>query len=395
MKQPVKKAILEINPYLQQEETEYILIVDANGLLKGSLIESPLNSNGVRIKWVMNFLWKIKTMLHKRPFSKVYCVWDGKNSGILRYEIYPDYKKSRKKNYSEYDRKINAFVFSMLERQKAKEEELAKQKDKEKYLQNQQRREQESEDFEKTKLLLQELLEYLFIRQIQDDAEGTESDDIIAYIVLNKLPNQKVYIITGDSDIHQLISDDVAIYDFKRKDVYHIGNYQEKRGMPIENILISKILCGDNSDDIRGVKGLGEKTREKYYPELNTDIFTVEKLIEKTKLLIENTTDKNALKVFNKIIEEYNDGSFELKEKIINLKKPLIGNQIKDELDELMESPLDPCDRDFENVYRIVIREELIDLQGNNFSSFFLPFKRLIEKEKLFYKKSGFTYIEQ
>ena len=133
--------------------------------------------------------------------------------------------------------------------------------------------------------MIQELLEYLFIRQIQDDAEGTESDDIIAYIVLNKLPNQKIYIITGDSDIHQLISEDVAIYNFREKEVYHVGNYKEKFGIPVENVLIHKILCGDTSDNIKGVRGLGPAKREKYYPELYTNAITIEEIVKKTRSL--------------------------------------------------------------------------------------------------------------
>jgi len=392
--QPIKKHILENNPYIQQHaETEYILIVDGNGLLKGSMIETLKNPNGVRIGWVMNFLWKIKILLHKRSFSKVFCVWDGQNSGILRYDLYPDYKKVRKKNYSEYDRKINAFVFSVLERERLKKEELEKQKNKEKFLQTQQVKEQQNEDFEKTKLVIQELLEYLFIRQIQDDVEGTESDDIIAHIVLNKLPNQKIYIITGDRDIHQLISEDVAIYNYKKKEVYHTGNYMEKLGMPVENVLIEKILRGDTSDSISGVKGLGEVTIKKYYPELYSNIITIEKIVEKTKLLLNETSNKRELNVFNEILKEYEDGTLDLREKIINLKKPLLGKQIRDELNDLIDSPLDPNDREFDNVYQIILREELTDLQGNKFSSFFIPFKQVIEREKLFYKKSGYTEI--
>ena len=124
-------------------------------------------------------------------------------------------------------------------------------------------------------------------------------------------------------------------------------------------------------------------------------IITIEEIVKKTRLLIENTKGKGDLNVFNKIIEEYEDGSLELRDKIINLKKPLVGNQMKIELDEIIQSPLDPYDRDFDNVYRIITREELTSLQGNNFSSFFIPFKKLIEREKLFYKKSGFTEIDQ
>ena len=120
---------------------------------------------------------------------------------------------------------------------------------------------------------------------------------------------------------------------------------------------------------------------------------SVEKLVEKTKLLLENEKDKRALSVYHNIIEEYENGSLELRKKIINLKEPLLGAQIKYELDELIESPLDPDDRSFDNVYTIISREEITDLQGNQFASFFAPFKKLIEREKFFYKKSGYFAI--
>jgi hypothetical protein len=92
MNQPIKRTVLENNPYIQHEASEYILIIDGNGLLKGSMIDSPCNFNGIRTGWILNFLWKIKILLHKRSFSKVFCVWDGENSGILKYDLYPDYK---------------------------------------------------------------------------------------------------------------------------------------------------------------------------------------------------------------------------------------------------------------------------------------------------------------
>jgi 5'-3' exonuclease len=390
--QPIKKNILasdyyKNNPYVDHEETEYILIIDGTGLLKGSIVDSPYNSNGIRTGWIKNYMWKIRHLLQKRPFSKIFCAWDGQNSGLLRYDLYPDYKKNRDKNYSEYDRQMQIYVHNVLERQKKKDEKLAKAKDKEKYLSRLDVEKQQNEDFQKCKMLLHELLEDLFFRQIQDNAEGTESDDIIAYIVLNKLPNQKIYIITGDSDLHQLISEDVAVYNPKKKEFYHTANYMEKREIPLENILVEKVFIGDSSDSISGVKGLGEKNMKNYYPELYSEPVTIEKIVEKTKLLL---LEKPKIRVLNKIIEEYENGDIELRRKIINLKEPILGKEIKFELDELMESPLDPNDRNFENVYKILSREEMTEI---NNTSFFIPFKRVIEKERHFYKNSGYTII--
>ena len=55
----------------------------------------------------------------------------------------------------------------------------------------------------------------LYIRWIFD--EKTEGDDLIAYYVKNKKPNDKVVIVSGDEDLTQLISDTVCIYNPRLK----------------------------------------------------------------------------------------------------------------------------------------------------------------------------------
>ena len=54
-----------------------------------------------------------------------------------------------------------------------------------------------------------------------------------------------------------------------------------------------------------------------------------------------------------------------------------------------MHAPLDPDGRDYKNLYKIVLNNDLTDiLNEGKFSSFFSDFNQLIENEKKFYEKS-------
>ena len=63
----------------------------------------------------------------------------------------------------------------------------------------------DDEIFEREKGIINAILEELCIRQYE--FENVEGDDIIAYYVKNKKPNEKVVIVSSDKDLTQLISD--------------------------------------------------------------------------------------------------------------------------------------------------------------------------------------------
>jgi len=380
MYQPVKKEVLETdyyknNPYIRKESDEYILLVDGHSLLKLSMVNKTINSKGELIGPITQFLWKIKAMMHKRDFNHVYVFWDGDNSGLMRWELYSGYKKNRLKQYSDYDRNMNAFVRNVLNHKEKTEKEV--EAEKERY------------EFTRLRLLLHTMLEDLFVRQVIDNLDGTECDDLIAYFCLNKNDNQKIFIMTTDFDIHQLISDSIMIYDFRKKEFFHKGNYKEMCGIPHENIMLKKVLVGDVSDNITGISGLGIDTLCKYFPEIQEKPVTLSQILEHAKQI--NSERKKPLKVIdnmlNEVTSDERENVYEINEKIINLKKPLLGKQVMYEMDEIMNNPLSVDDRNIENVYKIIIDNEINELTGNAFSSFFMPFKKLSNKEREFYKK--------
>ncbi|MCI8291891.1 MAG: DNA polymerase I, partial [Clostridia bacterium] len=79
-------------------------------------------------------------------------------------------------------------------------------------------------------------------------------------------------IISSDKDLLQLISDDVDIKLLKQKDYirYNKKSFEEEYGIKPINVIDLKALMGDSSDNIPGVKGIGEKTALKLLHEYKT-----------------------------------------------------------------------------------------------------------------------------
>ena len=97
---------------------------------------------------------------------------------------------------------------------------------------------------------------------------------------------------------------------------------------------------------------------------------------------------KKPLQVHENIIngvsnKKYDGDFYEINDKIINLKKPLLTKSAEDDIEAMMYAPMDPEGRSFENLYAMIKRdniENLVDI--NTFSSFFAPFKELFNREK-------------
>ena len=91
-----------------------------------------------------------------------------------------------------------------------------------------------------------------------------EADDIIGTFseYCNKDDNYNGLIISSDKDLLQLITKEVNIKLLKQKDYiyYDEQSFIENYGIEPKNIIDLKALMGDQSDNIPGVKGIGEKT---------------------------------------------------------------------------------------------------------------------------------------
>jgi DNA polymerase-1 len=90
---------------------------------------------------------------------------------------------------------------------------------------------------------------------------GHEADDLI-YSLIQEYPHTPITVVTGDKDLHQLLSGHVSILDpFKQKTITH-ESFCSERGFPPADLRLYHALLGDSSDNIPGVAGIGAKTAQ-------------------------------------------------------------------------------------------------------------------------------------
>jgi len=90
---------------------------------------------------------------------------------------------------------------------------------------------------------------------------GYEADDIIATLCKKATDEGiKTVIITSDKDAYQLVNDSVGIYNEQSGVEYDREKVKEKMGVNPEQIVDLLALMGDSSDNVPGVKGIGQKT---------------------------------------------------------------------------------------------------------------------------------------
>lgn len=97
------------------------------------------------------------------------------------------------------------------------------------------------------------------------EQEGLEADDIIGILSRQTKPHHTpVIIVTGDMDALQLIDDSTKVFTLRRglKDtvLYNPKTVKQRFGFSPDKLIDYKALRGDPSDNIPGVKGIGEKT---------------------------------------------------------------------------------------------------------------------------------------
>ena len=113
--------------------------------------------------------------------------------------------------------------------------------------------------------ILKEILQAMNIKVIEK--EGYEADDVIGTLAKwGQKNNLEVTILTGDRDSFQLVDEHIKVriphtsQGKTETDDFTVEKVMEKYGLPPKSLIEVKGLAGDNSDNIPGVPGVGEKT---------------------------------------------------------------------------------------------------------------------------------------
>ena len=110
--------------------------------------------------------------------------------------------------------------------------------------------------------ILREFLDCFNISHLEID--GFEADDVAGTIAYKFKDFDDVQIYTSDKDYLQLVTENISINLMKKgmKDIQNVNvnNFEELFQMKPDQIRDFKGLCGDSSDNLKGIPGVGEKT---------------------------------------------------------------------------------------------------------------------------------------
>ena len=122
------------------------------------------------------------------------------------------------------------------------------------------------QDFDRSVERIGQILGAFGVRVV--GVEGYEADDVIGTLATAAVPRGlQVVIVSGDKDFYQLIGPGIALLNPGRGGPAAVEehwvdqtNASERLGVPPERVVDYLALVGDSSDNVPGVKGVGEKT---------------------------------------------------------------------------------------------------------------------------------------
>jgi len=281
-----------------------VLIVDGLNLyLRAFAVNGALNDNGVPVGGLTGFLRSLAYAIREVNPTRVIVVYDGQGGSQRRRKIHPDYKSNRKpgKRITRWD----AF-------KDAREEKDA------------------------MKIQFSRLIEYLDVLPVNViSIDRIEADDTIAYIA-HTLLDEDVTILSADQDFLQLVDERITVWSPTKKKFYTPRMVMDDYGVPAHNFLMYKVLMGDKSDNIEGVKGLGPKKLPKIVPDLLTQT-TLD-----LDFILEHA-GKGEEPMHKKISES--EIQLRLNEELMDLKNPPISGELKLQITRLIEAPINLLSR--------------------------------------------------
>lgn len=236
-------------------QTDRLIAIDANSLVHRAYHAFPqelATSSGVQVNAVYGFTSMFLKVLHELNPKYIVCAFDRKEP-TLREAEFVDYKATRKPT----------------------DEALSQQFP-----------------------LVKEVLAAFNVPIL--DKKGYEADDVLGtlaeYARKGKwnFDDLDFVIVTGDKDMLQLVGDNIRVWlpegNFKNVKMYSDKEVIEKLGVSPAQVVDYKALVGDHSDNIPGVKGIGEKTTVKLlkeYGDLKGIYKNLSKLPDKSKGILQ------------------------------------------------------------------------------------------------------------
>ena len=117
---------------------------------------------------------------------------------------------------------------------------------------------------------LQRIVEYLDTLPVTVlSYDNIEADDTIGYLCRQVLTESQITVMSTDKDFLQLANGRIKIWSPTKKKMYDEQAVLDEFGITSHNLIWYRVIDGDKSDNIKGVKGLGLKTIQKKLPFLS------------------------------------------------------------------------------------------------------------------------------
>lgn len=336
------------------------LLVDSNYLLKRSLFagKDTRTARFGNIGGLYGFLTTVRKLIKLHKINKIVLAWDGENGGIYRHRIDPAYKANRKNKSWHTKIEMNDFE---IRREQEKELSVLKQRKR-----------------------IQQYAEELFLRQVE--INEIEADDLIAAYCVQNETKEEIYLFTNDRDFGQLLDLNITILFSNIEAPITKSNYFFNFGHHYTNSLIMKVITGDKSDNVAGIKGIGEEILIKYFPDIQYRKLTVREICkEADRLNKERIANKQKpLKIFENLLAGVD--RLIMNHKLVNLREPFLNAEAREALAEL-EAPLDPTERGINNLHSYMTQDEFLTIYGGTFPNYVEPFYVVVESERDLYKE--------
>lgn len=283
-----------------KDENRVLIIDGLNLFLRNFAVLNYINPQGTHIGGLGGFVRSLGSLVKQIQPTAVYVIFDGIGSSLNRKSLIPEYKSGRNVN------RINANIFEHLDDEnESKADQIGR------------------------------LIQYLRCLPIKIlSIDKVEADDIIAFLSVELTKNEKTktYIVSSDKDFLQLVDDNITVYSPVEKEFYTPKAVKEKYGIESYNFLTYKVLMGDGSDKIPGVKGLGPKKLPKMFPQLFEEkTCTLDDIFEVAKFNYEKHD------IYCRVIVDYQ--KLKDNKKVMDLGNPILDDQEKEFIFNIINSP--------------------------------------------------------
>ena len=93
---------------------------------------------------------------------------------------------------------------------------------------------------------------------------GMESDDVMAAIAADAKVDEEVILVTADGDLLQCLRPNVSVYSPQKRELLTKDKFIAAHGIPPWQWVVVKAMAGCTSDEVKGIKGVGELTALRY-----------------------------------------------------------------------------------------------------------------------------------